>query len=228
VNDLGERVWQRWSVPLIDAGISVHTWFDALHGNCLQDVFPGFIEKWFNPIWKETISYAIYWFVRANSNAAGTDGCLILSQAGLERLGWTYLVEDTRTLSRQQYKALSAAEAMRTSLHALQIPVDVPASLEALRQEVVEGRWKDGCDAIAATRNSLVHPEKRGSLGPVAECWVLAQRFLELSLLRLFNYHGEHGNRTILPRWVGQVEPVPWVEPQAPEARSPDTDLKPT
>jgi len=210
VNDSGEGVCQRWSVPLIDAGISVHTWFDPHHGMSLREAFSGFIKKWNNPVWKETISRAIYWFVRANSNAAGTDGSLILSQAALESLSWTYLVEDKGTLGPRQFKERGAANVIRVFLDRLHIPADVPNTLGDLQQEVVARCWRDGCGAVAAIRNNLVHPKKRGSLGPIFKCWVLAQWFLELSLLRLFGYHGKYGNRTVLRRWVGQVERVPW------------------
>ena len=210
VDASGRRVCQRWALPLIDPGISVNTWFDVHHGQCLAEILPGFIKRWNNPVWKQAISQAIYWFVRANHNAAGADGSLILSQAALESLSWTYLVKDTAILNRQAFKRLRAAGAMRKLLLELHIPASVPDTLTCLQHEVAARQWQDGSGAIAAIRNNLVHPEKRGAVGPIAECWVLAQRLLELSLLRLFDFHGVHGNRTILPRWAGQVELVPW------------------
>ncbi|HYI92881.1 MAG TPA: hypothetical protein VEX68_05015 [Bryobacteraceae bacterium] len=206
-------VWQSWRVPRIDSGISVFGWFDIHHGESLNHVLPGFLERWNDPTWKQTLSQAIYWYIGANSMAAGADGSLILSQAALENLSWTYLVEDTKTLSRSRYKKLSADKSIRLLLLELDISTNVPESLVDLTKVVSDRGWKDGISAITATRNSLVHPEKADDEGPVADCWLLSQYFVELALLRLFRYEGQYGNRT-KRRWVGQVEFVPWANSQ--------------
>ena len=43
------------------------------------------------------------------------------------------------------------------------------------------------------------------------EAWQLAQWYLELILLRLFAFNGSYSNRTKQGKYIGQVEPVPWV-----------------
>lgn len=210
LDENGARIWERWSVPrLLDDAFIVMTWFDVHHGATLSDIMPGFLVKWSDALWKETISYAIYWFVRANSPRAGADASLILSQAALEMLSWTYLVKSTSTISRSQFKKQNAETNIRTLLAALGIPVVIPSSLSELDAEAARRGWCDGVQAITSIRNDLVHPEK-GAPAPVTEAWVLGQRFLELVLLRLFDFHGEHANRTIETRWVGTVERVPW------------------
>jgi hypothetical protein len=162
------------------------------------------MTKWNDLAWKETLSYAVYWFVRANSAAAGGDGSLILSQAALEILSWTYLVTCSG-MSRTQFKSLKAVEAFRELLNRMGIPPEVPASLRLL-----QGISTDGAAAIVAVRNDLVHPEKRGGVLPATEAWTLAQRYIELVILKLCGFDGEYANRTVSPRWVGQVERVPW------------------
>ncbi|HEX4769537.1 MAG TPA: hypothetical protein VH351_01820 [Bryobacteraceae bacterium] len=199
----GERVWFRWSVPLVGQGCTVFTWFDTHHGMTLSDIAPAFMAKWHDPVWKETLSYAIYWFVRANSAAAGSDGSLILSQAALEILSWTYLVTCSG-MSRRAFKEMPAAKTIGQLLTAIGIPSEVPVSLKAL-----QSISSDGAAAIVIVRNDLVHPEKRAGVLPATEAWTLAQRFIELVILKLCEFDGEHANRTISPRWVGQVEPVP-------------------
>jgi len=124
-------------------------------------------------------------------------------------LSWTYLVKSTSTISRSQFKKQNAETNIRTLLAALGIPVVIPSSLSELDAEAARRGWCDGVQAITSIRNDLVHPEK-GAPAPVTEAWVLGQRFLELVLLRLFDFHGEHANRTIETRWVGTVERVPW------------------
>ena len=206
----GNDVWFRWSVPLVGEGFGVFTWFDAHRGMELSEIVPEFMTKWADPVWKEAFSYAIYWFVRANSAAAGSDGSLILSQAALEVLSWTYLVKHVG-MSRSAFKAFKTAEAIREVLVRLGIPACIPPGLASLQTFVAGGGHPtDGVSAIVNIRNNLVHPEKGTSGLPVTEAWILAQRFIELILLRLCGFNGEHANRTVSPRWVGQVERVPW------------------
>jgi hypothetical protein len=180
IGPTGERVWCRWSIPVLDDGFAVFTWFDAHRGQTLSDIFPGFMAKWKDPVWRETISYAVYWFVRANPAGAGGDGSLILSQAALEMLSWTYLVKAAGRLSKTQFKNLSAAGRIRDLLSQLKIPTAVPVALEELYIESNSRGWPDGVEAITSIRNDLVHPEKGSQIGPVLEAWVLAQRFVEL------------------------------------------------
>lgn len=200
----GERVWFRWSVPLVDQGFTVFTWFDTHHDMALSDIAPVFMNKWHDPVWKDTLSYAIYWFVRANSAAAGADGSLILSQAALEILSWTYLVTCSG-ISRKAFNDMPAAKRIGQLLTPMGIPSEVPASFK-----VLQSISADGAAAIVIVRNDLVHPEKRAGVLPATEAWTLAQRYVELVILRLCGFDGEHANRTVSPRWVGQVERVPW------------------
>jgi hypothetical protein len=209
IGPTGEPVWFRWTVPLVDEGFYVFTWFDTHHGMALSDIAPGFMAKWNDPLWKEAFSYAIYWFVRANSAAAGADGSLILSQAALEALSWTCLVK-TSVISRSRFKSLKAAGAIRKLLGALGIPSGVPVAMQPLLVLASTLDPADGASAIVAVRNSLVHPEKWPTVVPVTEAWMLAQRFVELVILRLCGFNGEYANRTNTFRWLGQVERVPW------------------
>ncbi|MBS1877761.1 MAG: hypothetical protein JSU00_31420 [Acidobacteria bacterium] len=200
----GEPIWFRWSVPLVDQGFSLFTWFDAHRGMTLSDIVPSFMAKWEDPQWKYALSRAVYWFVRANSVAVGGDGSLILSQAALEVLSWTYLVM-VGGMEPKAFKRLGAAGRIRTLLKAMEIPVEIPASLTQLSAVAA-----DGPGAVVAVRNDLVHPDKREGPLPATEAWTLAQRYVELVILRLCGFSGEHANRTQSGRWVGQVELVPW------------------
>ena len=139
----------------------------------------------------------------------GADGSLILSQAALEILSWTYLVKSSG-MSRSKFKSLDTAEAVRELLIALSIPTNVPATLGPLQILASTCTPADAVSAIVAVRNGLVHPERAATAPPITEAWMLAQRFVELVLLRLCGFNGDHANRTNTPRWIGQVERVPW------------------
>lgn len=95
----------------------------------------------------------------------------------------------------------------------LDIPIDIPSSLPELQKLAKQFNWIDAPHAITEIRNSLVHPEhkRRGQIsGAFFPAWNLGQWYLELALLRICEYSGTYGNRLILQRWVGNVEPVPW------------------
>ena len=136
-------------------------------------------------------------------------GSLILSQAALKILSCTYLVKASG-MSRTRFKALKIVKAICELLDGLGIPSCIPPSLSSLQVLASTGHPTDRAGAIVAVRNSLVHSEKSASGLPVTEAWVLAQRFVELVLLTFCGFNGEHANRTMSPRWVGQVERVPW------------------
>jgi hypothetical protein len=210
IDAAGTVVWRRLALPLLGEWSPVKTWFDIQHAESLGDLSPGFWKLWCDPQWKDTLGRAVYWFVRADKDGAGPDASLILSQAALEALSWTYLVSTEKYMSKKKFHKLPAAERIRQFLTALTIPAHIPQSLPDLQRHAERAGWKDGCDAICKTRNSLVHAERRGAQFPIVESWILAQHFLELALLRLCGYSGQVSNRTLSERWVGQAEPVPW------------------
>jgi hypothetical protein len=43
------------------------------------------------------------------------------------------------------------------------------------------------------------------------DAWLLGMWYLELVLLRLFDYEGTYSNRLVREGWIGdEVQPVPW------------------
>lgn len=100
------------------------------------------------------------------------------------------------------------------------IPLDIPPALTDLVKVAKAENWQDGPHATTGIRNAIVHasPKKRARIlghGSDArmEAWSLGQWYLELILLRLFDYNGAYSNRLRLPCWQGtEVEPVPWAK----------------
>jgi hypothetical protein len=85
----------------------------------------------------------------------------------------------------------------------------VPSSSEQL--SAATPSWDDGPHEVTAIRNSVTHSYESSDSPPVFEAWQLAQWYLELILLRLFAFNGSYSNRTKQGKYIGQVEPVPWV-----------------
>ena len=186
------------------------SWLDSFHSSAIVDVWPGFVERWNDPLWKETIKLSFYWLLRGDSGQVGSDGGLILFQAAFERLAWHLFVIDEQSLTAAAFGKTNAAEKMRLLLTRLGIPNDVPTT----SPELIQFATKDGLDGpgiLTRLRNSLVHPAKRkATKHPYPQAYFLARHYLLLCLLGLFDYHGKYIDWTKLPRWNGEVQKVPW------------------
>lgn len=189
-------------------------WLDFHHGNCMVDLFPKFVERMTDLSWQEALKHALYWYVRADTNLIGPDGGCFLLQAALERLAWHVLVRDRKSLSKNRFEKLSAADQLRLLLSATGIPLGIPTGLAELKKIGKVLTWNDGPQAFVGVRNRLVHPPKlnRNDIKlPYFETYTLGKWYVELILLSACGYIGKYSNRTNVHRWVGEVEDVPWV-----------------
>jgi hypothetical protein len=211
----GNRVWMEWGVRTSSAWRGVHSWFDPHRANVLAEILPGFLERWGSPLWRAPLARAIHWYLSSNTDAGGIEGSIILTQTALELLAWTYLVQDTRAISKKQFKNLPASGQIRLLLTTLGIPAMLPSELTALKPVSESYGWEDGPHAFSGLRNSIVHPRDNDRVSAVSvqarlEALQLGLWYMELTLLRLFGHTGEYGNRLVFGRWAGQVELVPW------------------
>ncbi len=220
----GKRVWEEWESPHISPGQFVQSWFDTLTAQGLMEAFPGFLQRWGDEtLWNEPLMIALHWYVESNLRAGGTEGAIILAQAAFEVLAWTLLVEDRRILSKEGFQAhgFPASDKLRLLLSSSGVPLTIPPSLQSLSALALGSKWQDGPQALSEIRNAFVHPHpaKRKKVldsEPRArhEAWSLAQWYLEMVLLRLFNYKGKYSNRLSLAVSKGdEVEDVPWMRP---------------
>jgi len=214
-NENNERLWEEWYKGLKtrydSEGLS---WFDIMHGELLEEIFPGFLNQWQNKIWNEPIETAIYWYLRSNMMEGGTDGAIILAQSALELLAYTFCIEDKKIWTYKVFKNKSATEKIKELLSSLNIPKDMPPSLSKLFALGKNFKWS-GPQAFTEVRNFIVHPgQKRKRLAglklPLAEVWKLGLWYIELVLLHLFEHAGVYAERLKNGRWVGDVSTVPW------------------
>jgi len=212
----GIRCWEQWGIPNTSSFLNPSTWFDPHNGQLLSEVFPGFHELWADPLWTPILRRAIFWYVMSNKGEGGV-GAVILSQTALELLAWFVLVRTTRELSAREFRSLKAAGRLRRLLRHFRIPCQVPGILRQLiNASIATQPWHDGPHALTVVRNNLVHPVPTSDATSVDhlaqyEAWLLAQWYLELCLLALFNHSRSYSNRMNWDRQVGQVEPVPWM-----------------
>jgi len=198
--------------PIVKPVAQQANWFEPSHAEVFPDVLSGFWRAHTDPDWKDTVEWAVYWYLSASAVSQNSETSLLASQAGLESLGMK-LIQNTDSLSTikaVKNKYPSARNRIRRTLDILGIPLDVPNDLARLMAQAVTREWEDGPQALADTRNSLAHPKKGKEARIAFEAAQLGLWYLELALLGLFDYRGPYCNRTILNGLRGATEPVPW------------------
>ena len=212
------RVWESWSSPIESCFSEKGSWFDEYHSEQLENLFPGFMNRWILGDWNDTLRKVIYWYII--SNTSNIDAGIILAQSALERL------------YSEHFKANpikgTAAKKLKCLFHDLNIPIDLTDNtpkLKKLAEDVNDQidtkkldkntKWTNAPIALTKMRNYLVHPKniyEPLEFGPaIHQSWNLGLWYLELSLLKECGYSETYRNR-LNPGWVGDVEDVPWKE----------------
>jgi hypothetical protein len=211
-------VWKEWMFSNAGSWQNVDSWSWGLTAKSMTNIFPEFVIWWKD--WGDAAKRVIYWYVESNTQAGAIEGSCVLEQATLELIIWVYLEADLESdskLPKQKLKYLS--QQINHLLLKQGIPQEIPPDLISLIQLADSQSWgRNGACAFVKVRNNITHsdPTNRKLLNemPVSarvEAWQLGLWYLELVLLRLFNYRGEYFNR--LRRGVrlfGDIERVPW------------------
>jgi hypothetical protein len=219
------RVWEYWFSPKVSHSSDI-SWFDEHHPEQLGELFPGFMSRWDEKEWNDTLMKVLYWYLIANHT--NIDAGIILTQAALERLSFEYF--KVNPIDGH------AAKKLKDLFYILEIPIGITDSTPELKELVKEvnklvktkkklnklvementqglSKWTDAPNVFTGMRNYLVHPEHRYhplKFEPaIDDVNRLGLWYLELSLLKLFNYSGEYYNRLKIG-WIGEVEHVPW------------------
>lgn len=213
-----EVVWCEASVTGCDRARHALAWSDEHHfAQQARQLAPSIYEAFSDPFLRRVLRRVIRITIEAN-DASPLDTAVPTAQAGLELLAWAVLVEREQWLHHDA--RLDAAGRIRLLLRWAGIPTGIPDEFAEL------GAWcgarisedLDGPRAITFVRRTLVHPPKKAADWPDHEvlhlAWRLALGYLELAMLRVLGYDGVYASRHYLEgRWVGTVEPVPWVAP---------------
>lgn len=216
----GSEPVQNWRCPRIDAAPTHRSWFNHLSSDGFGAI-GGLVAKLAEPIWNETIRLALHWYVVCNKpDSVSIEGAIVLQQTAFELLAWTLLVDERKILSTDGIQKLPASDRIRLLLSSCGIPLEIPPGLSDLATVAKAENWQDGPHATTEIRNALVHasPKKRARIfghgnGSRTDAWTLGQWYLELILLRLFDYNADYSSR--LRRGVLEneaVRAVPWVK----------------
>ena len=195
-------------------GRTAWSWLPTIDGgDSLPQLFSGFWRLYDDSDWRDTICTVIDWYL--NSNNGPFHVGIILAQAALESICYKIvgnIISDKESL----------AKFLRASLNEKEIGIDdkIPESFQDLKdfstQKVSQERGKyykgDGPEAIVEIRNDLIHKKKKyGGLSVEVQLDALRLSlwYLEVILLRKFEYRGQYMNRLRIAD-ENPFENVPW------------------
>lgn len=191
----GNQVLEEWCNFTIKADSWQSVGYCWTTGDSTEIVhyFPGFMEKWQDENWKEVIQNAIQWYVESYKHSIGSNTSVILIQAALEKLAWTYL-STNKCISSDGFQKLTFADRIKLFLKYLDIPL-IDFNKGEISKCAKERNWTDTVVAVGEIRNLIVHPKinkKQRTLKVsetmINEVEVLGYHYLLQSLLKLFGY----------------------------------------
>lgn len=224
-----KEVWRFWENRKCNSWDSPSSWLPLHKGEPLLEVFPGFVNLWNE--WKDVADIVLNGYLESNANSRCTEHSIILIQATLETLAWTYFVKVKKNLSATKYNNMKAEDVIRRLLTEFNIPTGIPPNcydfnsphnqrsesllIPRLAQLSKKSQFDDGPQALTSVRNGVVHPRKLESILEIdsvvrSEIRSLGLWYLELSLLALMDYQGCYKNRLITSKHEGSYDLVPW------------------
>jgi hypothetical protein len=128
----GAEIWQEWALRHVDTWKGDFSWFPTYHPDALTSAAAGLHSRWADPVWTEPLRVATHLYMESNIHGLANQSSLILGQAALELLSWTYFVEEQKQFSASYFdEKLRAAGRIRQLLRAANIPTAIPRHLGA-------------------------------------------------------------------------------------------------
>jgi len=194
----GNYLFEEWRTPTTkaDSWQSLgYSWADP-DSTEIVDIFSGFMKRWQDSTWKEVVQNSIQWYIESFQHHTGYNTSIILIQAALEKLSWTYL-KTNECVTSDGFGGLKASGQIRLLLKFLNIDL-IPITCDNYPQVKAEAKgrnWIDSLQAIAEVRNAIVHPSTKGekkafSLSEqiLQETFSIGHKYLLSCLLKLFEH----------------------------------------
>ena len=189
----GNQLLEDWSSLDIKADL----WKSITHPSWITDSieiangFPGFMEKWQNEFWKDTIQKSIQWYLESFNHVTGYNTSLVLVQTALDKLAWTYLKSlRSDKYTNKKLDKLTAKEKIKELLENIGVsitPIDnsypqmnrkkcweventceniaACKSIEKCKNNTMkckEMKYQEKVSAITEVRNRIIHPKYDG------------------------------------------------------------------
>jgi hypothetical protein len=194
-NQDGYQVMEEWRYPIIQAdrwnqGFS---WlYDCFDNTMIVEIFPYFMQRWQDDMWQDVMRNCIQWLMEGLHYNRSENTSIILFQAALEKLSWTY-IRSKDCLSGDGFKKLRVADQIRLLISFLNIPIITFDEYPYLEKKAKERNWKDSLQALTEVRNVIVHPEIKDtssflSIEILEETTSIAKNYLLHSLLEICSH----------------------------------------
>jgi hypothetical protein len=208
-----EIVWREWSAPHVAPGRGGLTWLDPHEPEALTEVGEGIFRRWGDEVWRRTFRRAVALYLDSNRSSGSTpvflETRILLALDALQ-----VLVQHQDDPAAELGPLNMFDQALRLRLEKSRIPVAVPELLPSLKRLARNVALNDGPSVLSRLRGQILNPhadeESDERHDNILEAWQLSAWYLELLLLRQVGFSGRYASRLKLPRWVGDVEAVPW------------------
>lgn len=188
----GNQILEEWRTPKIKADSWQSTGYSWTTNDSTEIVrfFPGFMQKWQDSIWKEVVQNAIQWYIESFRNNNGYyNTSIVLIQAALEKLAWTYL-KTNECVTSDGFNGLKAYGQIRLLLKFLDVTKISFDDYPTIKSKARELNWIDSIQAITEVRNAIIHPISKGNRfvpeETLPEAFTIGHDYLRECLLKLF------------------------------------------
>ena len=215
----GNVKWVDYSDYHVDTYKAVTSWPPRHSIGGINEAWISFSSMWKSPDDKNFLTSFIHWYVEANGLVAFSEGSIILAQTALELVYNWWIVENKAMITGKDSENISASNKIRLLLSQIGLDCNVPKALSELNKFVkTNPEIDDAPEAVVQIRNAIIHSqkEKRKKLNSIHykakyEALQLCLWYMELSLLKILNYHGKYFNRCSNSKYMGPAEElVPW------------------
>ena len=201
----GVMIWREVGCPKVDPWHDSQAWFDRNQGSILNSVLDGFNKCMNKSSVGSRIEAGLHWYLLAHRGIGFLEPDIVVAQTSLELLSCV-------VLNRNKKQHEKTGVFIKDALDKLPVSAEVPINLSSLYDFAKEKRLEHGPHVLTELRNDMVHCQTNHEETPsmlLFEAKTLSLWYVELFLLKLFEYNGLYSNR-LTRKWVGEVESVPW------------------
>lgn len=212
----GEPLWTQWGAPRAETpGRGSTRWWNENRPEDLITFLQTWMTRWLHAEDRQPLSFLVTSALAAGERAF-VEQRLLTTMAALDHYWWAFASKRGVRPGPKLYEHDGeATRKIRGLLQATGIPQALTGNGELL-EYAREHSLLDTAHALTYIRNRLTHPKATEQLyerhGLVADASRLARRYLDLVLLWELGYQGHACDGTILNRWSGESDPVPWIK----------------
>ena len=196
----GDEAWKQWGSYHVSPWVRRRSWSDVTIRGNLAEIFERFWLKYRKS--REHMDRILGWYLYSNESGV-QDLSIVLNQTVLEILTSVMPGGTGKTLGKR----------IAALLRKQGIDPQIPDTFSELTTLANEYGFEHGPHSLVAIRNSMVHPDTKveiNSIDAYHEAKQLGLWYIELLLLRMFEYKGEYASRLVDVQRAGKTELVPW------------------